>query len=100
MTHTTTVVADENGGAYRTVIADLDITGLDNADSEAFDPAAEFNFGEVLNVAVGQVENAGTYVASVESNNDIHVEEYGGTDPTSSTDVGVVRVTVHGDPAP
>ena len=100
MTHTTTVVADVNSGSYRKIVADLDITSLDNADSEDFSPASELGVGEVLNVSVGQVESAGTYVFSAEQNNNIHVEAYGGTDPTAGTDVGVVRVSVEADPAP
>jgi hypothetical protein len=101
MTHTTTAV-DRNlsSGSYESVVADIDITSLDNAASEVFDPATEFGFQDVLQVEVGQLENPGTYVVQVEQNNNLHVEQYGGTDPTSGTDVGVVRVTVHGDPGP
>jgi hypothetical protein len=94
MTHTTTVLDRSAIGDREEVVADVDITSLDNADSESFDPEAEVNLAPVRGMSVLQVENAGTYAVSVEQNNNIHVEEYGGTDPTSTTDVGVVRVKI------
>jgi hypothetical protein len=94
MTHTTTVLDRSAVGDREEVVADLDITSLDNADSESVDPEAEFNLSPTRGMAVLQAENAGSYVFSVEQNNNIHVEEYGGTDPTAGTDVGVVRVKV------
>lgn len=100
MTHTTTVVADENSGSVRQVVAELDITSLDNAASENFAPASELGFREVLNVSVGQLENPNSHIIQVAADNDLSVENYGGTDPTAGTDVGTVRVTVTGDPAP
>lgn len=100
MTHTTTVVDRLSEGNYTSVVADVDITGLDNADSEGFDPEAELNLTDAHGGVVMQAENAGTYVFSIEQNNDIHVEAYGGTDPTAATDVGVVRVKYEGNRGP
>lgn len=100
MTHTTTVVHDLNMGSVKAVVADLDITSLDNASSETFDPAAEFTMDEVVDVHVGALENPNSYVVQTAANYDLAVEQYGGTDPTSGTDVGTVRVTVLGDPGP
>jgi len=101
MTHTTTVLGTSAVGDREEVIADVDITSLDNADSESFDPTSEFAELRVCRgMEILQVENAGTYVVSVEQNNDIHVEQYGGTDPTSTTDVGVVRIKAVGAASP
>lgn len=100
MTHTTTIVRDGNSGDHRYVVADLDITSLDNAASEDFAPTDELGFGDVLNISVGQLENPNTYVVQAAADNDLSVETYGGTDPTSGTDVGTVRVTVRGDAGP
>jgi len=99
MTHSTTVEDRLSGGNYETVVATLDITSLDNANNEAFDPAAELGFDTVLGVAVAGVENADSYVVQYDHlETDLYVEGYGGTDPTAGTDVGEVRVRVDGDP--
>lgn len=100
MTHTTTVVDRLSTGDSVTVVADLDITSLDNAASEDFDPESEFALQGVLNVEVGQLENPNTYVVQVADDNDLSVEQYGGTDPTATTDVGTVRVSVRANPGP
>jgi hypothetical protein len=100
MTHTTTVVDVLSEGNYESVVVDVDITSLDNADSEGFDPEAELNLTDAHGGVVMQAENAGTYVFSIEQNNNIHVESYGGTDPTAGTDVGVVRLKYEGDRGP
>jgi hypothetical protein len=101
MTHTTTVLDNSVVGDRREIVADVDITSLDNADSESFDPTSEFGDLDVCRgLSILQVENAGTYVVSTEQTNDIHVEEYGGTDPTSTTDVGVVRIKAVGAATP
>jgi hypothetical protein len=101
MTHTTTVLDSSVVGDREEVVADVDITSLDNADSEAFDPTAEFSELRVCRgMTVLQAENAGSYVFSVEQNNDIHVESYGGSDPTAGTDVGVVRIKAVGAASP
>lgn len=99
MTHTTTVQDRLSDGSYKSVIATLNITGLDNANNETFDPAAELGFDEVLGVSVEGVENADSYIVQFDHLEDVlYVEGYGGTDPTAGTDVGEVRVKVNGDP--
>lgn len=102
MTHTTTVEADVNDGSYKAVFATLDITSLDNANNESFDPASEFNFSDVLGVSVEGLEEPESYVVQFDhlDGSTLYVEGYGGTDPTASTDVGEVRVKVSGNPAP
>ena len=100
MTHTTTVEERVSDGNYEAVFATLDITSLDNANNEDFDPAAELGFNHVLGVSVEGLENPETYVVQFDhlDGATLYVEEYGGTDPTASTDVGEVRVKVSGDP--
>ncbi|PSP80172.1 hypothetical protein BRC81_02990 [Halobacteriales archaeon QS_1_68_20] len=100
MTHTTTVEKRVSDGSYEAVFATLDITGLDNANNESFDPAAEFEFDEVLGVSVEGLENPDSYVVQWDHlENALYVEGYGGTDPTAGTAVGQVRVKASGDPS-
>jgi hypothetical protein len=99
MTHTTTVEDRLSAGNFKSVVATLDITGLDNANNEVFDAAAELGFDTVFGVSVLGVENADSYVVQWDHlETDLYVEGYGGTDPTAGTDVGEVRVRVDGDP--
>lgn len=99
MTHSTTVEDRVSDGSYKAVFATLDITGLDNANNESFDPAAELGFNDVLGVSVEGVENPESYVVQFDHlENALYVEGYGGTDPTAGTDVGEVRIKVSGDP--
>lgn len=100
MTHTTTVIDRLSTGDSVTVVADIDITSLDNAASEDFDPVSEFALQGVLNLEVGQLENPNTYVVQAAADNDLAVEQYGGTDPTAGTDVGTVRVSVRANAGP
>jgi hypothetical protein len=102
MTHTTSEVDRESGGSVVSVYATLDVTSLDNAASESFDPASEFNFSDVLGVTILGLENAGTYQAEFDhlDGTTLNVQNVDGTDPTSGTDVGEVRVRVDGDKGP
>jgi len=100
MTHTTTVVDRNSGGDFVTVVADIDITSLDNAASEDFDPLAELNLRGVLNMDIGLLENPNTYDVQAADDYDIAVQNHDGTDPTATTDVGTVRVSVHGNRGP
>lgn len=100
MTHTTTVKERLSTGDSVTVVAELDITSLDNAASEDFDPATEFNLADVLSVEVGNLENPNSFIVQAAADNDLSVEDYGGTDPTAGTDVGTVVVSVRANPGP
>lgn len=100
MTHTTTVEDRVSDGSYEAVFATLDITSLDNANTESFDPAAEFGMNTVLGVSVEGLENAGSFDVEFDhvSGTTLSVVNEDGTDPTSGTDVGEVRVKASGDP--
>ena len=100
MTHTTTVEERVSDGSYEGVYATLDITSLDAANNESFDPGSELGLDTVLGVSVEGVENADLYVVQFDHlANALYVEGYGGTDPTAATDVGEVRVKASGDPS-
>lgn len=100
MTHTTTVIERRNSGSYESVFLSVDITSLDNANSESFDFDAEADLNSVMHASVGRIENPQTHVVQADENADeLHVENYGGTDPTAGTDVGVVEVRIDGDPS-
>ncbi|WP_435065883.1 hypothetical protein [Halobaculum sp. EA56] len=101
MTHTTTVEERVSDGSFESVFATLDVTGLDAADSESFDPAAELGFDTVLGVSVEGLENGDLYQAAFDhlDGATLHVHNLDGTDPTAGTDVGEVRVKVSGDPS-
>jgi hypothetical protein len=102
MTHSTTVEGDHSGGSVRSLYATLDITSLDNANNESFDPTSEFDFDTILGVSVLGLEEPENYIVQFDhlDGTTLYVEGYGGTDPTATTDVGEVRVRVDGDPAP
>lgn len=100
MTHTLSEVDHESGGSYISVFATLDITSLDNAASENFDPETELGMRNVEGVSVIGVENPNTYVVQPAEDYDLAVEQFGGTDPTAGTDVGTVTVRVDGNRGP
>lgn len=100
MTYTISDVDPESGGSYESVFATLDITSLDGANTEPFDPDAALNV-DPLGIDVIGVENGDLYDVEwdhlaetfVVQNND-------GTDPTAGTDVGEVRIRVDGNKGP
>lgn len=100
MTHTTTVEERVSDGSYEAVFATVDITSLDNADNESFDPASEFGFDTVLGLSVEGLEKGGSFQAAFDhlDGTTLHVHNLDGTDPTAGTDVGEVRVKASGDP--
>lgn len=100
MTHTNTAVDELSDGNYVSRVVDVDITSLDNAASEDFDPVAELGFRDVFGGVVLQAENPGAYQFTVAQDNDISVQNADGTDPTAGTDVGVVRVKWQGNRGP
>ncbi|AFH22158.1 hypothetical protein OSG_eHP18_00005 [environmental Halophage eHP-18] len=102
MTHTITAEDKESGGSFASVFATVDITSLDNAASEDFDPAAELGVRSVVGVSVLGLENAGTYQAEYDhvAGDTLAVQNVDGTDPTSGTDVGEVQVRVDGNLGP
>lgn len=102
MTHTITTEERESGGSYASVFATVDITSLDNAASEDFDPDAELDLRTVEGVSVLGLENAGSYQVAYDhvAGNSLAVLSADGTDPTSGTDVGEVRIRVDGNRGP
>jgi len=100
MTFTLTDVDYESGGSVVSVYATVNITSLDGANTEPFDPADVFNV-DPLGVSVQGVENGDAYLVQYDHlASQLVVEGYGGTDPTAGTDVGEIRVRVDGDKGP
>ena len=101
MTHTITTEERESGGSYESVFATVDITSLDNTNTEAFDPADELSLRTVEGVAVLGLENPGSYQVAYDSGGaTLSVLNTDGTDPTAGTDVGEVVVRVDGNRGP
>lgn len=100
MTFDTTNVDYESGGSFVSVFATVDITSLDGANTEPFDPDAVFNV-DPLGVSVQGVENGDAYDVTYDHlAGEFTVLNADGTDPTAGTDVGEVRVRVDGDKGP
>lgn len=105
MPHTTTVVDRGVAGDHRYVVADVDVTSLGSAGSEAFDPDAEFGL-DAWGADVLQQENPG-YEVGLDTNNDIAAKyaDYDAAadgvliDVPSGTDIGVIRFMFRGDPS-
>lgn len=100
MTYTTSDVDYESGGSVVSVFATVDITSLDGANTEPFDPDAVFNV-DPLGVSVLGVENGDAYDVEWDHlTSEFVVLNNDGTDPTAGTDVGEVRIRVDGDKGP
>lgn len=100
MTETTTVVEAGNEGDHRYVIAEVDITSLDTAGTEPFDPSAKFN----LEGAYGSVVDQEDYTHHIFYDSDgtqiIAKDVADGTDLANNLDVGTVTIRFVGDFAP
>lgn len=100
MTYTTSNVDYESGGSVVSVYATVDITSLDGANTEPFDPDAVFNV-DPLGVSVIGVENGDLYDVEYDHlAQQFVVQNKDGTDPTAGTDVGEVRIRVDGNKGP
>ena len=100
MTFDTSAVDYESGGSFVSVFATVDITSLDGANTEPFDPDAVFNV-DPLGVTVIGVENGDSYDVEYDHlSTEFVVLNNDGTDPTAGTDVGEVRIRVDGDKGP
>lgn len=97
MTATVTRDRRESAGSERSVVGTVDITSLDGAATEPFDPSATYGI-EGATVEVVGVENAATYVVQYDHlEGEFVVQTHGGTDPGAGTNIGEVRVRVTGD---
>jgi len=99
MTHTTVATERENAGSLDTVYHVIDITGLDGAGTEQYDPEAE--------VGLSQPERFGIDVRAQEDETVLirydHVADElsvvnvaDGTDVANNTDVGEVMLEIVG----
>ena len=100
MTHTTTLEERTSAGSFRSVFLTLDITSLDNANTEDLTLVDEADLNSVFGASVLGLENAGSYDVEYDHLADaLSVVNEDGTDPTTGTDVGEVRLRVDGDPS-
>lgn len=100
MTESTTVVERGNAGDHRYVIAEVDITSLDSAGTEPYDPSAKFNLEGAYGAVVDQ-EDYTHHVFYDHDNTQIIAKDVAdGTDLADNTDVGTVTIRFVGDFAP
>lgn len=97
MSHDTVDKTNENSGSERTVVHDIDITSLDAAGKENYDPAAETDVSRANTVEVVGIEDPSYTVQHDHVAGGLHVKVAAdGTDVASGTAVGQVRVRVQG----
>jgi len=98
MTHSTSATERESGGSTERVYHTIDITSLDSAGAESYDPDAELGVSVEDNGidVVGQ-ENTGYLVRWDHLNSQLTVVNVSdGTNVASGTDVGEVVLCVDG----
>lgn len=98
MTHSDVNTQRENHGSEMAILHTIDVTSLDGANYENYNPTSEVDVHRFSSVEVVGLENPSTYIVQWDTSNDrLAVEQYGGTDPTSSTNVGEVQLRVYGE---
>lgn len=99
MTYSVTNVEDENAGSTDAVFATVDITSLDSAGFEPFDPSAALGVdgADRYGVGVRGLENPQYRVAYDHVNGQLDVTNVSdGTDVAAGTDVGEVVIEARG----
>jgi len=108
MSNSTTKLEEGNAGDHVYVIAEIDITSLDSAGTEPFDPRARFGLRSVYGADVlDQEDHTKTFHFDAD-NDDIIVKEVNDTgdgtggvaDVANNTDVGTVIMRFDGNWAP
>jgi len=101
MTHSTVTEDKQNSGSFESVYLTIDISSLDNAGSETFDPAAEANLRDVLGISVNGQESEGMFIRWDHVAGNLAVTDASdGTAVASGTDVGEVILKIDGNVAP
>ncbi|WP_256394111.1 hypothetical protein [Natronoarchaeum rubrum] len=99
MTHSTQSVERESGGSTAVVFHTIDVTSLDSAGAETYDPSTEVGLDtdHTGGISVVGQEDATNLVRWDHINEQLAVVAVAdGTDVTSGTDVGEVRLKVEG----
>jgi len=99
MTHEIIATERENRGSLDNAFAVLDITSLDAAGAEQFDPAAELGLSEPghFGIDVRAQENSAYLIRYDHINDELSVVNVAdGTDVAGATDVGEVMLEVVG----
>jgi len=87
-----------NAGVLEVEYTTLDVSSLTNANNEPWDPTANTQFNEPKSVTVVGYDEAATYTVEWDHSQEAFVFATiaDGSDPTSSTDVGELRIRVEG----
>lgn len=99
MTHTTVNTEQESGGSVDVVFHTIDITSLDAAGSETYNPESETNLSgaDRYGISVRGTESDAYLVRWDHVNSNLHVQNVADeTDVASGTDVGEVILEVKG----
>ena len=101
MTHSTVSTDEQNSGSYRVVYRTINITSLDNAGAETFDPEAESGLTDALGVSVAGQEADATFVSYDHVAGTLTATNIAdGTDVAAGTDVGEVTLRIDGSAGP
>lgn len=105
MTFSETIQQRGNGGDHRYVVVEINITSLDSAGTEPFDPSSRYGLGGVHGAEVLDQEDYTKTFHFDAANSEIVVKEVtdtgdgsgGVTDVANNTDVGTVTLLFRGD---
>jgi len=100
MTHSTTSLVAENFGSRSASLHVIDITALDSAGQEDYDPSTEVNvgLGDDYAVIVAGQEDASRRFSWDHTSDHLDVKDLSdGTDTANNTDVGEVKLVVVGN---
>lgn len=96
MTHSTVNVERESSGSFISAYHTIDVTSLDNAGAETYDPEAELGLSP-LGISINGQEASDQFVRWDHLNGQLHVTNAAdGTDVASGTDVGEIILKVDG----
>jgi hypothetical protein len=99
MTHSTISTEEENAGSLDVVYHTIDITSLDSAGTEQYDPESETNLSgaDVRGVSVRGTETNTHLVRWDHTTEEFHVQDVAdGTDTANNTNVGEVVLEIVG----
>lgn len=98
MTHDTNEKTEESSGSERSVVHEINITELDSAGEEDYDPETETAVADAASVSVVGQEDADLLITPNADYTALNVNDLtGGAGADEGAAVGVVRLRVQGD---
>jgi len=100
MTHSTTSLSPQNFGSRAAYLHVIDITSLDAAGQENYDPSSEVNveLGDDYAVIVADQEDPSRRFSWDHTSDHLDVKDLSdGTDTANNTDVGEVKLVIVGN---